>query len=234
MSAEFDDKPWTERQWEEFMRQSELRAARFGELFETLRDDPQCDELIDREMGWGGDREEYQIDGSLADAESAADEFADESEADEFEADDDEAEELSDEEVQAAREHKRSRLTASPAYSAGYQWGLAVYKLLETAGERDEDFEEIAARAVEGSTSVAAKIAAGNGLGEEDDSICGNIVCCRRAAAFAQQAIDALKELAGRGGLPADALQALIDEGARVRSLVEERIAELRSRVWWE
>jgi len=230
MPAEFDDKPWTERQWEEFMRQSELRAARFGELFETLRDDPQCDELIDREMGWGGDREESEIDWSQAEAEAAGEEDVDGEDEDE----EGEEQELSDEEVEAEVGHKRSRLAAVPAYSAGYKWGLAVYKLLETAGERDEDFEEIAARAVEGSTSVAAKIAAGNGLGEEDDSICGNIVCCKRAAAFAQQGIEALKELAGRGCLPGEALQELIDEGARVRSLVEERIRELRSRVWWE
>ena len=232
MPAEFDDKPWTERQWEEFLRQSELRAARYGELFETLRDDPQCEELIDREMGWGGDREESEFDWSQAEAEAAGETGEDEEVEDEE--DQDEEEELSDEEAEAEVGHKRSRLAAAPAYSAGYKWGLAVYKLLETAGERDEDFEEIAARAVEGSTSVAAKIAAGNGLGEEDDSICGNIVCCRRAAAFAQQGIEALKELADRGCLPGEALQGLIDEGARVRSLVEERIRELRSRVWWE
>src|SRR5215468_3708085 len=47
-----DERPWTEEQWEKEMRESDLRAARFGELLETFSNDPNCNEIVAREMGW--------------------------------------------------------------------------------------------------------------------------------------------------------------------------------------
>src|SRR5256885_16728602 len=46
------DAPWSEQRWEQFMRESDLRSARFGEIFETVMDDPNRDRIIAREMGW--------------------------------------------------------------------------------------------------------------------------------------------------------------------------------------
>jgi hypothetical protein len=134
---------------------------------------------------------------------------------------------------------KKSRLRALPAYSAGRQWGLRVCKALQNVGGGaaelgEAELDEIVSRAIEGCLSVAAKIAAGHALGDEDQALCGNIVCCRRAAAFAQQGIEALEELAQRGCVLGDAIQPLVEEGHRVRLLVEQQIGELRSRVWWE
>jgi hypothetical protein len=217
MTDDFNESPWTEQQWETFLRQGELRAARFQDLFETLADDPNRDELIDREMGWDREREE------------PASEFPEAEEELEFE------EELEpEEELQTERRRKKSRLSALPAYSASYRWGLKVLKALKKVDQRDADTEEIVARALESCLSVGAKIAGGHALGEKEEAICGNIVYCRRAAAFAQQGIEALQQLADRGELAGDVLQGLIEEGARVRSLVDERIRELRARVWWE
>lgn len=211
MTDEFNESPWTEQQWETFLRQGELRAARFQDLFETLADDPNRDELIDREMGWDRDREQPALDFRETEEDM-----------------------LPDEEFRAPVRRKRSRLSALPAYSASYRWGLKVLKALKKVDQQDADTEETVSRALESCLSVGAKIAGGHALGEEDERICGNIVYCRRAAAFAQQGIEALQELADRGELAGDVLRGLIEEGARVRLLVEERIRELRSRVWWE
>jgi hypothetical protein len=52
------EKPWNEEQWERFMKRSEARADRFGELLETLVDHPDRDKIIAREMGWKEDDEE--------------------------------------------------------------------------------------------------------------------------------------------------------------------------------
>ncbi|HUY92418.1 MAG TPA: hypothetical protein VMV10_26990 [Pirellulales bacterium] len=210
MSDEYNETPWTERQWEAFFRESELRSARFGELFETLRDHPDRDELIDREMGWDRDDEEPEF-------ESPPDE--------ELESEEEDEEEL---------EREKSDPSDLPAYAASFAWGRSVLKLLKNVGDLETDLDETVSRAIEGCLSVAAKIAAGSAMGEEDQSLCGNIVCCKRAAAFAEQGIEALEELAQRGCFPREALQPLVAEGQRVRLLVEERIGELRSRVWWE
>ncbi|HID23282.1 MAG TPA: hypothetical protein EYP14_12885, partial [Planctomycetaceae bacterium] len=47
-----EDRPWTEEEWERLLQWSDLRAARFEELFETLRDHPDRDRIIAEEMGW--------------------------------------------------------------------------------------------------------------------------------------------------------------------------------------
>ncbi len=51
-SPDDDERPWTEEQWEAFMRRNDLRADRFGELMETLIDDPDRHAKISHEMGW--------------------------------------------------------------------------------------------------------------------------------------------------------------------------------------
>jgi hypothetical protein len=47
------DEPWSEEEWLADMKRNDARADRFGELLETLRDDPNREEVIAREMGWG-------------------------------------------------------------------------------------------------------------------------------------------------------------------------------------
>ena len=47
-----DERPYTEEQWEALFRESDLKAAKFGELLETLHDQPDHELIIAREMGW--------------------------------------------------------------------------------------------------------------------------------------------------------------------------------------
>jgi len=196
MADEFDETPWTERQWEAFLRESELHAARFGDLFETLLDHPDRDELIAREMGWKGDREAPNFELPEAEEDEPDEDEPDEDGPDEDEPDEDGPDEDGpDEDVLDERQAKKSRLRALPAYSAGRQWGLRVCKALENVGGgaaelgkgelHEAELDEIVSRAIEGCLSVAAKIAGGHALGDEDQALCGNIVCCKRAAAFA-------------------------------------------------
>ncbi len=216
MTDEFSEKPWTEQQWEDFLRQTEVRSARYGELFETLAEHPERDELIDREMGWDHEPEEPEFELPWEQAEYDDDEF-DEEEVDEVEV----------EAIKEELQQRRSNLRELPAFSVARQWALAAHRLFENAGELDTELEEIVSRAQEGCLSVGAKIAAGHGMGEEEQTLCGNIVCCKRAAAFAEQGIEALNELVQRGSFSAAAIQPLIEQGQQVRSLIEERIREL-------
>jgi hypothetical protein len=77
-------------------------------------------------------------------------------------------------------------------------------------------------------------LAGGHGMGYDDDALCGNIVCCKRSLAGADQCLRGLRALRDRGVAQPEVIDPLIQEGEQVRKLVEERIAELRSRVWWE
>lgn len=227
MTDESNQTPWTERQWEEFFRERDVRSARYGELFETLLDHPDRDEIVDREMGWDREPAEPESDWSSGEEEEGEEGFG-------AYVDEEIEEEIDEQEVEEEIERKRSDLHALPAYSASFEWGRAVRKFFLKGGTREEEVEEIVARALEGSMCAAPKIAAGHSMGEDDDTLCGYIVRCKQAAAFAAAAIEALEELAEGGYSPRERIAALIEQGTQVRQLIEAHIDELRARVWWE
>jgi hypothetical protein len=80
---------------------------------------------------------------------------------------------------------------------------------------------------------AAAKISGGHGMGYDDHVLCGNIVNCKRGLAGAQQSRNALISLRDDKILPASVVDPLLPRVDEVIRAVEERIAELRSRVWW-
>ena len=213
-----DDRPWTEEQWERFMEKSDARSAKFGELLETFMDHPDRDEIISHEMGW--DRDELDEDDEEGEFDSEGWESPD------LEADEDW------EEVQRQEEES---LHAIPAYSRGYEFGLKVHDVLKPFFTPDqEDQDEDLIESVRGGFTIAAKIAGAHGMGYEDDVLCGNIVCCKKSIAAANECLQGLESLRARGAVPAQVLNPLIRECKEVRELVDEHIAQLRGRVWWQ
>ncbi len=209
-----EERPWTEDEWERFLQKSEVRSAKFGELFETLLDDPDRDRLIAREMGW--DRGD-QVNGSVYEPPG----FEGINPDDEWE----ESEQCGEE-----------SLRAIPAYARGFDWGLRVHKALQehldVGQELDPDDPLFVAFA--DSLIVAAKIAGGHAMGYEEEFLCGNIVCCKRSLVAADRSVAALDDLAQHETIPTETIQPLLEEGRQVRALVEQHMAQLRSRVWWE
>ncbi len=219
-----DDRPWNEEEWEQLMRQSDVRSAKFGELLETLHEDPNRDAIIAHEMGW--DRREE-------DEEGDEDEEEDEDQSD-FEMPVLDDMDLDEDWEETARLHHEA-LDAIPAYSRGCEWGLRVHKTLQKYLDGDEELEpdDPLVEAFSSSLVVAAKIAGGHGMGYDDDVLCGNIVCCKRALEASARSVAALEELLRLGTVPKETIEPLLDEGRAIHLLVEQHIAELRSRVWW-
>ena len=212
---EFDDRPWTEEEWEKFMERSDIRAAKYGELLETFMDDPNRDEIIAREMGWDEpDDEDAAADVELMNSITEA--------------------AIHDEEIEELMRRRHEDLHALPAYSQGYEFGLRCHNALRPYVQEEEyppDDDLIAAFSE--SLIIAAKIAGGHGMGYDDHTLCGNIVCCKRSLAAANKCLTALESLKARGRVPSEVLDPLIAECREVRLLVEQHIADLRSRVWW-
>jgi hypothetical protein len=207
------------------MQKSDVRSAKFGELFETFIDHPDRDEIIAREMGWEFLRKDPNWAENITFDESLDDSF-DEAE----DADSDASEDMDlDEEFR----RDRDELESIEAYSASYRWGLKVHDELQPFCDTDDvqtgDLVVDALACFE----VAAKIAGGHGMGYEDEVVCGNIVCCKRAIEAADTSLEALETLKSCAILAADAADRLIAEGKRIRNLVRARIDELRRRVWW-
>jgi hypothetical protein len=93
-----------------------------------------------------------------------------------------------------------------------------------------EDLPEESAGLRLAACKVAVNLTGGHGLGYAEDSLCGNIVKCRWALAECDFCLDGLQFLIARGRSD---LATLLEHGQQARNLVEQRIAGLRSRVWW-
>jgi hypothetical protein len=81
---------------------------------------------------------------------------------------------------------------------------------------------------------ACAKIAGGHGMGYDDDVLCGNIVCNKIALAANKRCEEALLALRQRKTVPADVIDPLLPDLLEARASIEQRIAELRSKVWWD
>ena len=219
-----EDRPWTEEQWEKFMKESDLRSARFGELFETLVNDPNRDEKIGHEMGWDkppkGDPEEIrELNELMAEAERAVDAG----------------------EVEYDPEAEDREIAAIPAYAAAMELAERIQKVLdpllsEEPNKDDPDEEDLNQEiedAAMGPQIACAKIAGGHGMGYEDEVLCANIVKNRLALAAIEQGRGGLEALKKRKTIKAAVADQLIAESDQVHELISQRIAELRSKVWW-
>jgi hypothetical protein len=233
------EQPWNEDQWEKFLKESEVRSAKFGELLETLMDHPDRDAIIDHEMGWDRDDEESAATTWMEEAMDPEDDEDDDDDGDddddeeEFQLDGDEGESKSDDDDDDPFEdHELKRL---PYYTKAFDFGLHVHDQLKpylTPDEEDQDEDFIDALA--NGFNIAAKLAGAHGMGYEDDMICGNIVCCKRSLDAANECLRALKSLRERRIMPGEVADTLLKEGEEVRALVEQHITELRSKVWWQ
>ena len=248
-----DDRPWDEERWEAFMRESDLRAARFGEILETVRDDPDRDRIVAKEMGWKWIEEaldEQEVAGAAGAGGGEDDDWDEGDNADvNDEADAEDEADAGSESDAAAGPRRRRRSIRDPlddedgtgeivAYRLAFDVGMKVDEALEPymkaeAGTRDEENERRLGEAYIGVHIAAAKIAGGHAMGYEDDVLCGNIANCKRGLAGAESAEKALLELKAAGCLPAEVVDALLPDVRAVIEAVKARIEELRKRVWW-
>jgi len=235
MAEEEDERPWTEQQWEDFMRHADLRAARYGELMETLIDDPDRDDIIDHEMGWDRKRErvdeEWMQELEEAATEAEADDEFDNSDDDEEEDDPVDAQHKAD-----LRELRDRELDAIPAYAVCEQASDAidavVLPLMRGKGEGEGD-EDVAQAFIQ-IKIAGAKIASGHGMGYEDEVIGGNVVNCKRALTAIEECKVAIKAIAAKKLIAAAAVPDLLEHVAKAHQAVSDRITELRARMWWQ
>ena len=198
---------WDEVDWEEFLLRQDALNAKYQELYETLRDHPDRDALIAREMRWN------LPDDALGGPPT-----------DEGDLDDDEW---------ASEEAFVADLDTIPAYRQGQGFALAVDRQLTARLRERVSSDEDAARAVRAAVDVSNHIASGHGIGYERDTLCGNIACCNRALRGLAECFDSLLALRRRGVLPPAEADELLDGGREANEAIAQRIDELRRRVWW-
>jgi hypothetical protein len=221
-----DEGPWTEAQWEAFMKKADLRSAMYQERLETEFNRRQEGEEIDRsaiseDMGWQKDYEPTDDDGIdrpwLDDAFSFTD--ADEEEFARQERESDAA-------LQKVLPYRRAIRVSRQIR----QW---LGPVLDRPFDENSDACRLLGTLAVGPDICGAKIAGGHSMGYDDDMIGGNIVNNRRGRDALLEARDALAELVSMNEVPAD-LAAKIEE--QLKELIDQmdaRIAELRAKITW-
>ena len=202
-----DRAAWDEGDWEAYLDRQDVLEAKYEELFETLRDHPERDEVIAHEMRWNLPEGALGLYGHPAEAE--------------------------DDELHDGRHSFAADLASIPAYSLVHDFVLEVERRL-TARLRDGvGADEDASRAIRAVVEVSSQIASGHSIGYERDTLCGNIACCNRALAGLAECFDGLLALRRRGILPPGEADELLSTGRAASDAVAQRVEELRRRVWW-
>jgi hypothetical protein len=228
------DRPWTEEQWDDFMKQADLRSARYCELMETLIDHPDREELIDHEMGWDkapdpADEEWFK---QVKEAESEA--------IAEIEAQDlQEQADAHDGDGTPPRkaspfEETDQALMAIPAYQLSMALLSKISSALKPLTGEEADEDEDVRQTCSQISIVFTKIAAGHAMGYEDEVLGGNVVNCKRALAATVECRVALQSLQSRRVLSPEAVAPLLANLAEVHEAIEQRITELRGKMWWQ
>ena len=213
------------------MKQSDLRSARYGELLETLIDDPQRDVKIAHEMGWDIEDDEP------AEGDFNATEFMNQIAA-EVEAENEAKREAGIDPAEEWDREREAEEKAIPAYMHVNRIGdrlIELYKPYhqDDAPKQSEEDEELLGQGFISIQIAGAKIIGGHGMGYEDEVICGNIVNCKRALEAAEQGVEAWNNLRGKKFFTPEAVEEMIVGHEEAVRLINERIAELRKKVWW-
>ena len=222
-----DDEEWDEYDWERFLQRSEVRAARFQELFETLLNHPDRDEIIAREMGWDKSPNKCPKDQDCSQCDERFD-----CEIYEMSRLASEAEDIEDDADLQDLVASFEEVKEIPAYRRAEDFAALLEKALQ---EHVADWEnnEDAVNAYMSAHMVAAQIAGGHGIGYERDSLCGNIANCKRAVRNLQSCIEQLADFPTQGELPPAEAARLRAEAEQVGVELDRWIESLRARVWW-
>ena len=245
MTDSEDDHPMTEAQWEALFRRSDAKAAKYEELLETLGDEPDGQLIIAREMGWKWLADALENDAQTGESHSSrasrmfesdqADAAADEEASGDSWLEDEFDDEVDDTFEELDRD--REQLNRIPAYRAARDLaGRAsevLHPLMETEVDVGDELGQLLGEAFISAHQAAVKIAGGHAMGYDDDVLCGNIVNNRISLESIGRCQRAWAELQQRQIVTPAVAEPLIAEMREVQTLIEERIAELRSRVWW-
>ncbi|MHC4267555.1 MAG: hypothetical protein ACYSTS_03735 [Planctomycetota bacterium] len=218
----YEDDDWDEEDWERFLQKTDVRTAKYLELFETLHNHPECDNIIAKEMGWSQKFEDCDYEHeSCGNCEKNNECYIYE------------INQIFDNSVEYDETTERDidDVKKIEAYKKGYELYMRLSKYFENSSEIDIDEDVV--EAITASSIVPAKIAGGHGMGYEKDSLCGNIANCKRSLKSAKVCVYSLEIVRAKSTFPESDINSLIGEAIKVEREVMKWIEYLRSRIWW-
>ena len=194
---------WDEDDWEYYLSRQDVLNAKYDELYETLHDHPDRDELIAQEMDWNLPEDIFG----------------------EYACEDDESDEESD--------RFDEELAEIPAFLMAQDYALELERQVTARLRERVCGDEDAGPAAQAARRIVAALAGGHGIGYERDALCGNIACCKRALAVLEESLEGVHGLRRRGTLPPADADRLTQRAEELGRAIAQRIDDLRLRVWW-
>jgi hypothetical protein len=237
-----DDRPMTEAEWQQMFKESDARAARYGDLLETLIDHPHRDEIIEKEMGWDDDGEEEEPPTEEELEQLRKDGFNSREEFEQWKIDTLNAACEAVARAEVDDDEEENDVEKLPVYNLAVEVGMEIHKKLgpylkkHWSDEHEGYTSDVGERMGEvysNSLVIGAKIAGGHGISYDDDSLCGAIVKFRIALDAARTCEHGLTALRDDKSLPAKLVDGLLPDLKQVIEMLELRIAAMRERVWW-
>jgi hypothetical protein len=218
----YQDDAWDEEDWERFLQKADVRTAKYLELFETLHNHPECDNIIAKEMGWSQRYEDCDYENeSCGNCGKNNDCYI--YEINQMFDNSLEYDETTERDIEDVRK--------IPAYKESYELHMRLRKYFENSSEVDIDEDVV--EVISASSMVPAKIAGGHGMGYEKDSLCGNIANCKRSLKSAKVCVCSLEIVRTKSTFPESDINSLIGEAIKVEREVMKWIECLRARIWW-
>jgi len=218
---ENSDEVWDEFKWEEFMQQQDRKVDKLMELMDKYHQDPNCDDIIAREMGWT----ELMKDDNSDDVE----EWNRLSQLDDD--DDMEGEEwkvaagiMENEDMREEKMYKQL-----PAFRLAHEFGLRAFRFAEQLPEKSREDSDVV-DFVSNAMIPAAKLAGGASFDEDTSMLGGSIAYCKRGLHAANKCIEALQAMKTRKMVDEASYMSLFKEAKEMRDAIAVYVLELRER----
>ena len=216
-----DGAPWDEFKWEIFMREQDQRTVKYLERFAKVKDLPNCEELIARELSWDYDEDEEEGEEFECPFDGMDCENCSEKEQCEGYLEDD------DEDGDGAEYDAPADFRRDPVWKQAYDLAIRLQYLssskLDSSGGRGPLFELLL-----NSRMIPAKIAGAFGIGFHVDALGGNIANHKRALLSALNCVNALAVLDDSGIIPTRLSTRFRKSLFDIREHLMKRIDELR------
>lgn len=214
-----DGRPMDEFEWEEFLKKSDAAAAKYTALLDKYKDDPDCDAIIDREMGW--DKKDEIERPWLEEFEQAMEEAAED--------------ERSEEWKKAAgleRDDLSDAMEQDPLYVMGLAFAVDTIRWCNALPERVKQDPDMA-EAMQHLLIPAAKIGGATAIHDEDEdaeSLGLRIASYKRGLAAANTALERMSAVQTKGLIPSDEIFPFIRRATELRNALAMRVVEVRER----
>ncbi|MCK9409569.1 MAG: hypothetical protein M0R68_10600 [Bacteroidetes bacterium] len=221
---ENEERPMDEFEWEEFLKKSDATAAKYSALLEKYMNDPNCDEIIDREMGWNSGKEDDETERPwIEEMNEAIEEMLEEEKSEEWK----KKTGLNDGPGSGIEE-----LDRDPLYIMGFTFAVDSIRWCESLPDEVKIDPDMAV-AMQNFLIPAAKIAGASASEEEEndkDMLGLRLANYKRGISAANKSLNALSAVSAKGLIEQRHVFPFIKRATELRNALAVRIVELRDR----